>query len=115
VTSADLAQIFVYLDNASASQLRRRVMACVIRAELACWLGRPAEALPQLRRASELGLLDVAWLDECRLIEPIRDSDVFQTVRDEVLERVAAVERELAHVLTREASKSLGVISSRAP
>jgi serine/threonine-protein kinase len=57
-------------------------------AEGAMLVGRPEDALIALTRASESALADLAWVDRCPLLEPIRGSETFAAARARVFARV---------------------------
>lgn len=63
---------------------RWRALANQLACESFLWLGRPDLAEAHLRAAGDALLLDLVWLDRCPLLEPLRDTAVFEDVRRRV-------------------------------
>ncbi|HTM19623.1 MAG TPA: hypothetical protein VL172_03920, partial [Kofleriaceae bacterium] len=70
---------------------RQRSFFRQLRAELAAAAGAHADALVGVEQAVEAGLIDLAWLDRCPLLAPLRDQPRFQTARAIVAARVAPI------------------------
>lgn len=84
---------------ARAQHRRRAVRGAIlwrqILAEVLLFAGEADEALQVIEKAVDLGLLDLAWLDRCPLLERLRSSARFQAARA----RVAVRAREVLDVL----------------
>ncbi len=70
---------------------RRMAFVFQIQMELAAYAGDHERALAALRRSVDAGLLDLAWLDACPLLAPLRGDPRFIAMREEVAARVAPV------------------------
>lgn len=70
---------------------RMRTMAWQVMVELSCMDGDLEQAMAALRRAADEVLVDVLWLDRCRLLGPIRGHGPFSEVRRRVRERAASL------------------------
>lgn len=53
------------------------------------------KALPVLRRAVELGIIDILWMDICPLITPLSELPGYAELRATVAERALIVQRAL--------------------
>lgn len=71
--------------------LRMQVMGLQLMAETALALGSHDLALRALARATELGLIDITWLDGCPLFSPLTIDLRWRVIRDDVAERAARV------------------------
>lgn len=60
---------------------RREAFAAQIEAEVHQILGRRRDALVAIGRATRLGLSDLAWLEHCPLLEPLRGDPAFEDAR----------------------------------
>ncbi|MEZ4294573.1 MAG: hypothetical protein R3B70_06330 [Polyangiaceae bacterium] len=60
--------------------------------EIAVYCDDPDRALSFLDRADLMGLFDLAWMDACPLLTPLRSAPRFQSIRAHVEARAAAVE-----------------------
>ncbi len=72
---------FAAFVGAGATRSRRSVFRSQIEAEVFAALGRNAEALAAVGRATEAGLIDLAWLDRCPLLAPLRETEAFERAR----------------------------------
>jgi len=70
------------------SSPRFATLALQLIAEGSMLAGRPEEALAAVTRASESVLADLAWIDRCPLLEPIRGTEAFAAARARVFARV---------------------------
>jgi hypothetical protein len=62
-------------------------------AELKAYIGE--SSLAQIRTAVDLGLVDIAWLDGCPLLDAARRDPAFAALRDQVAVRARRVLAEL--------------------
>ncbi|MBX3188190.1 MAG: protein kinase [Labilithrix sp.] len=67
-----------------------------LKAELACFMGEPDQALAALRDAERAQLIDLVWLDACPLLAPLRDRADLRSIREVVAARAASVSAILA-------------------
>jgi serine/threonine-protein kinase len=51
--------------------------------------GRPEDAIAEIEKAAALPFIDLAWLDGCPLLEPVRQDPRFAAVRATTAARVA--------------------------
>ena len=72
---------------------RRDAFGAQIAAEVLAFLGRNEEALAAVSRATEAGLIDLAWLDRCPLLAPLSGQEAFERARS-VVGAVAGAVRE---------------------
>lgn len=77
--------------------IRRRAFQAQIRAETRLTIGDVAGALKELRLAESLCLIDVMWLDRCKLLDGLREHSEFLAVRESTEGRA----REVAALLDR--------------
>jgi serine/threonine-protein kinase len=70
-----------------------------IRAECACAIGDPEDAISALASSDAAGLFDVAWADRCPVIAPLRERAVFRELRDRIAARAARA--SAAYALSR--------------
>jgi len=66
---------------------RRRTFARQLFAEVACYFGHEDAAFTALAAAVDSGLLDLAWLDHCPTLAPLRARPKFPALRARVDER----------------------------
>ncbi|MDB4961807.1 MAG: Serine/threonine-protein kinase PknA [Myxococcales bacterium] len=60
-------------------------------AEIAAWMGRPAEVLTTLRAASEFNLMDIVWLDHCPLFTELHGTVELAPIRATIAARASRV------------------------
>ena len=92
-----------FLDERSAGTpqaLRRRSFTAQIQAEVAGILGDVDAGLRALSAADEARLIDIAWLEQCDLLAPLRSSPVYATVHEHVQARALEVREVFATALT---------------
>ena len=70
---------------------RRQIFYKQIAAEVAAYLGDVDGAVEAIRRATDIGLIDLLWLDHCPLFESIRNESRFVACRAIVEERAQAL------------------------
>jgi predicted Zn-dependent protease len=75
--------------------LRRKALAAQLMTEMYCVAGRSEDAFEQLERADRVLLLDLAWLEICPVLAPLRGSRRFAEVRSHVAARASTVLRVL--------------------
>jgi eukaryotic-like serine/threonine-protein kinase len=66
-------------------------MICQLATEVLCLKGEPRRALPYLRRAADLALIDLEWLDRCPALVKLRTFPEFGEERLKVRTRVEAI------------------------
>ncbi|HEX4422934.1 MAG TPA: protein kinase [Kofleriaceae bacterium] len=66
---------------------RMLVIGLQLLAEMAIVLGAPDMGLRALGRATDMGLIDITWLDGCPLFAPFTGDPQWRAVRDEVARR----------------------------
>ncbi len=71
--------------------VRRRAHAEQLLVETFCIANQHEQASVHLVNADDALLLDIAWLDRCPLLAPLRESETFRRVRASVLERASSV------------------------
>jgi serine/threonine-protein kinase len=67
---------------------RFATLALQIRAEGAMLAGRPEDAIEAVTQASESALVDLAWIERCPLLEPLRGRPEMSAARERVRRRV---------------------------
>jgi serine/threonine-protein kinase len=70
---------------------RRDAFIAQIEAEIFAFLGQDGDALRALESAAASGLGDLAWVERCPLLAPLRGSARFEAARSTVAARAAAV------------------------
>ena len=92
------AQLRFLLERASSSDLTPRMRAFwhQLSAEMLCYVGDHEQALTELAAASEAGLFDVTWMDQCPVLARLRTHPGFRELRVDVAARAESVARELA-------------------
>jgi hypothetical protein len=70
-----------------------------LRAEMFAFMGDEALALDALEASLDAGLFDVQWLDLCALLDPLRGTIRFETVRHTAHQRAMAVLSEIERCL----------------
>lgn len=80
-------------ESGNQGGMRYRIYWRQLTAELCLHVGRPNLALSYIRRSIDTGLIDIAWMDRCPLLEPLRGSPEFEALRTVVRERSEAVVR----------------------
>lgn len=76
------------------SSARRRAFFSQLEAEARCVLGEGERAFPALGQAVRDGLYDVAWMDHCPSLAPIRGDARFTALREVVAAYAARVEEQ---------------------
>jgi hypothetical protein len=66
-------------------------MVCQIAAEVLCLAGDAERALVYLQRAADTALIDLEWMDRCRVLAPLRALPGFTEARLKVRTRVEAI------------------------
>jgi serine/threonine-protein kinase len=66
---------------------RRRAFFLQLEVEAAVYLGVPDRACDALERCTDAGLIDLAWLDRCAMLDPVREMPKFRTQRARVKAR----------------------------
>jgi serine/threonine-protein kinase len=90
VTPEMLAQVRQGADE-SGVVLRRRAFYLQLLTEVLVYAGQPDGALDALAASSDAELFDVAWLDRCPLLDPLRRDPRFAPIRRAVSDRAAAM------------------------
>ncbi len=75
----------------SSRAVRRPLFFRQLTAEVLAYMGKDDEALAIIESADEIGLIDLAWLDHCPLLDPLRASPRFVGVRARVADRARGV------------------------
>ncbi len=70
---------------------RFATMLCQLATEMLCMSGEPERALEYLRRAADMALIDLEWLDRCQVLAPLRRLPGFSEARLKVRTRVEAI------------------------
>lgn len=70
---------------------RRRTLFAQINAEIFAYVFEIDRALASTREAIDAGLLDIAWMDRCPVLDPVRKDARFAALRAEVAARVDRV------------------------
>ncbi len=78
--------------DAEAMSRRPRQMPLQIKAEMAALVGDRAGALETITRCAAGGLLDLAWIDRCPLLDELRSEPELVAARTVVAARAAAAE-----------------------
>lgn len=78
---------FVVLGRGST---RFRSFFSQMQVEIACTLGQLERACDALATADAQGLIDLAWIDRCPAIDPIRDRPAYARARESIARRAAA-------------------------
>ena len=60
-------------------------------AEIFAFLGRDEDAIRAVESAAESGLGDLAWVERCPLLAPLKGHPRFEAARAEIAARAAAV------------------------
>jgi serine/threonine-protein kinase len=71
---------------------RRKAFQNQMKVELACYVGEHERAMSALAAAVDAGLIDLAWLDCCPLLAPLRADPRFVEARARVAERILPVQ-----------------------
>jgi hypothetical protein len=77
-----------FVEGASA---RRTTFYLQMQAELAGFAGEHEACLQALAKADQRGLLDIVWLDHCPLLQSVRGTQTFKTLRNSVYMRAEGV------------------------
>jgi serine/threonine-protein kinase len=88
------AETVAFLDGLVAQMppdTRPRRLYLQLKTEHLAFGGRIDEAERALRRTVEEGLLDIAWMDRCPLLQPLRERPSFAGLRTRVAERALPV------------------------
>jgi serine/threonine-protein kinase len=88
------AEAFAFFDGLVAQMppdTRPRRLFLQIRTEALAFVDRIDEAERSLRRTVEEGLLDIAWMDHCPLLAPLRERPSFAGLHARVAERALPV------------------------
>ena len=75
----------------SSRAVRRPLFFRQLTAEVFAFTGRNDEALGMIESADAIGLIDLAWIDHCPLLDPLRASPRYVAVRARVADRARAV------------------------
>jgi serine/threonine protein kinase/tetratricopeptide (TPR) repeat protein len=70
---------------------RRRAFLLQLEAEAAAFFGDYDRALAQVRGSAEVGLIDIAWMDLCPLLAPLRQDPQFSLIREPVARRAQEI------------------------
>ncbi len=70
---------------------RRDAFIAQIEAEIFAFLGRDEDAIRAVESAAESGLGDLAWVERCPLLAPLKGHPRFEAARAEIAARAAAV------------------------
>ncbi len=73
------------------SPRRSQLVSLQRMSELALFIGQPDACMAAIRAASELGLIDVVWMDSCPLFTELRSDSVFNALRADVSSRASRV------------------------
>ncbi|MDP3277181.1 MAG: protein kinase [Deltaproteobacteria bacterium] len=90
-TPNELAMTVLRHTQETSPSISFRAFWCQIIAELCCFEGRGDEALDAIEAALDLSFVDVGWLDQCPLLQDIRDTGRFGRARAIVAARAVAL------------------------
>jgi serine/threonine-protein kinase len=71
----------------SVGSLRRRTFFMQMEAETQAYLGDDETAFTCVKRCADAGLIDLGWVDQCPLLDPIRSDPRFPPIRAMVKQR----------------------------
>ncbi len=93
VGNAPAESLYQEFGERARTLVRARSFFTQMEAEISAFVGNHATALAAISRAAEDALFDVAWMDGCPLLAPLRGDPVFEAARTRVAARAAAVEQ----------------------
>jgi eukaryotic-like serine/threonine-protein kinase len=70
---------------------RRRAFLLQLQAEASAFFGDDDRALAHVRESVEEGLIDIAWVDRCPLLAPLRQDPRFSAIREPVARRAEEI------------------------